>query len=170
MALVIVGMRQWQTDESLCNIIGSCFIMDAMAPIYVFALWAWPRYTPNSSAPVCRIKQWIPKESRVPHVLSYGKNPVVIRKRVFGWRMRQCFFFHFVHHVSIALPYRYEGTTTDWFDCTFPKWFLLENCTEPVSSISVKGLGSGRGSKLSLWDFPLLRKIFPRWYLGNGVS
>ena len=84
--------------------------MDAMASIYVFALWAWPMFSANSSAPVRQIKKWTNLEkSGTTRSTAYNHMEETRYNRTtgFGSGGSRMFFFtfsFFVCHVSIAPP------------------------------------------------------------------
>ena len=144
----IINMRfsnvihcQWTTRNRL-------IIIDAILAHGVhifFAMWAPPRFSAKScSVPLGRIKNSIPK-TVAQHAYYNMKETRYERAKAFGWGGGVCFSHIFVFVTFLLRTISYEGTTSDQFDQKFSKLFILEDCTEIVSSTLVKGLGSRKG-------------------------
>ena len=84
------------------------FIMDAMASIYVFALWAWPRFSANSSALCVGSKTGLPKTSGTTRAVISG----AIGLRVFGWEGASALLF-FIYFLSVTFQLHHHIGTKE---------------------------------------------------------
>ena len=134
---VIWKKTRWQADQGFRLGRRKYVFMDAMLSS-CFLLRGRGLGFRRIARPCASNQKMVPRKCRAPYVLSYGKKPVAIGPSIGWWEAIMLFKKTCLSRFNCA-TYWYEGTTVDRFDRKFSKWFLLEDCTEQVSSISVKG-------------------------------